>query len=245
MDKNEDGVPSEKSGNISPEDWSCYFKKLLKSNTSDCTIDESEILHYPCTNITEFNITINELQSAIKALKTNTSSLLDRISKEMLKVSSPRLQTCICKLFNIIMTNEKYPSQWREKLLKPIHKERSDTDPRSYRGIVISSCLSNLLSRILHNTIEKHIIDNDIMIENQTGFRKGYRTSDHILILRSIIETQFKKGAYLYTCFVDFEKAFDTIRKNALFKKLEYMGIKDNLLRILRNMYSDVNYSIQ
>ena len=136
----------------------------------------------------------------------------------MLKVSSPRLQTCICKLLNIILTNEKYPSQWRENLLKPIHKKGSDTDPRNYRGIVISSCLSKLFSRILHNRIEKHITDNDIMNENQTGFRKGYRTSDHILTLKSIIEKQFKKGAYLYTCFVDFEKAFDTVWRNALFQ---------------------------
>lgn len=243
--KNEDGAPSEKSGNISPEDWSCYFKDLLNSNTSECFIDESEFLHYPCSNLTECEITINELQSAIKTLKSNTSSGLDKISNEMLKVSSPTLQTCICKLFNIILTNEKYPSQWRENLLKPIHKKGSDTDPRNYRGIVISSCLSKLFSRILHNRIEKHIIDNDIMNENQTGFRKGYRTSDHILTLKSIIEKQFKKGAYLYTCFVDFEKAFDTVWRNALFKKLEYMGIKGNLLRILRNMYSDVNYSIK
>ena len=105
--------------------------------------------------------------------------------------------------------------------------------------------LSKLFSRILHNRIEKHIIDNDIMMENQTGFRKGYRTSDHILTLKSIIEKQIKKGVYLYTCFVDFEKAFDTFWRNALFKKLEYMGIKGNLVRILRNMYSEVNYSIK
>ena len=163
----------------------------------------------------------------------------------MLKGLSSRLQTCIRKLFNIILTNEKFPSQWRENLLKPIHKKGSDTEPRNYRGIVISSCLSKLFSRILHNRIEKHIIDYDIMNENQTGFRKDYRTSDHILTLKSIIENQFKKDAYLYTCFVDFEKAFDTVWRNALFKKLEYMGIKGNLLRILRNMYSDVNYCIK
>ena len=39
------------------------------------------------------------------------------------KQSTPRLQECICKLFNIILSNEKYPSQWRENLLKPIHKK--------------------------------------------------------------------------------------------------------------------------
>ena len=31
------------------------------------------------------------------------------------------------------------------------------------------------------------------MNENQTGFRKQYRTSDHILTLKSIIEKMLKK----------------------------------------------------
>ena len=53
--------------------------------------------------------------------------------------------------------------------------------------------------------------DNNILNENQIGFRKKYRTSDHILTLKSVTEKMFKKGSHLYTCFVDFEKAFDTV----------------------------------
>ena len=243
--KNEGGAPSEKSGNISPEDWSSYFKRLLNSNKVDCTLDDSEFLHFSSTNIPDHQIKMCEVQAAMKTLKNNTSSGLDRISNEMLKQSTPRLQECLCKLFNIILNNEKYPSQWRENLLKPIHKKGNDTDPKNYRGIVISSCLSKLFSKILHNRIEKHINDNNIMNENQTGFRKQYRTSDHILTLRSIIEKLFKKNSYLFTCFVDFEKAFDTVWRDALFKKLKHMGIHGKILSILENMYSEVNYAIK
>ena len=243
--KNDGGTPSEKSGNISPEDWTNYFSRLLNNNKVDCTVDDCEFLHFSCTNITDYQIGTCELQSAMKTLRNNTISELDRISNELLKQSTPRLQECLCKLFNIhvILNNEKYPFQWRENLLKPIHKKGND--PRNYWGIVISSCLSKLFAKILHNRIEKHVSDNSIMNENQTGFRKQYRTSDHILTLKSIIEKLFKKGSYLFTCFVDFEKAFDTVWRDALFKKLEFMGIQGKILRILENMYSEVNYSIK
>ena len=71
-------------------------------------------------------------------------------------------------------------------------------------------------------------------------------TADHILTLKSIIEKIFKKKSYLFTCFIDFEKAFDTVWRDALFKKkLEYMGINGKMLRILENMYSEVNISIK
>ena len=59
--KNEGGTPSEKSGNISPEDWSNYFNRLLNSNKVDCTLDDSEFLHFSCTDITDYQIKICEL----------------------------------------------------------------------------------------------------------------------------------------------------------------------------------------
>ena len=184
--KNDGGNPSEKSGNISPEDWTNYFSRLLNNNKVDCTLDDCELLHFSCSNITNYQIGTCELQSAMKTLKNNTSSGLDRISNEMLKQSTPRLQECLCKLFSIILNNGKYPFQWRENLLKPIHKKGNDTDTRNYRGIVILICLSKLFAKVLHNRIEKHISDNSIMNENLTSLRKQYRTSDHILTLKSI-----------------------------------------------------------
>ena len=89
--KNEGGAPSEKSGNISPEHWSSYFKRLLNSNKVDCTLDDSEFLHFSSTNIPDHQIKMCEIQAAMKTLKNNTSSGLDRISNEMLKQSSPIL----------------------------------------------------------------------------------------------------------------------------------------------------------
>ena len=103
--ENEGGTPSEKSGNISPEDWSNYFNQLLNINKEKCTLDDADFLHDSCDNIRDYQISIGELQSAMKTLKNNTSSGLDRISTEMLKHSTPRLQECICKLFNIIIMN--------------------------------------------------------------------------------------------------------------------------------------------
>ena len=121
---------------------------------------------------------------------------------------------------------------------------------------MISSCLSKIFPKVLHSRIEKKkkqkkpqnklVSDNNILNENQIGFREKYRTSDHILTLKSITEKMFKKGSHFYTRFVDFEKAFDTVWRDALFKKLECMGVRGNTLKsLLESMYSDINYSIK
>ena len=67
--KNDGGNPSEKSGKISPEDWTNYFGRLLNNSKVDFTLDDCEFLHFSCTNITDYQIGTCELQSAMKTLK--------------------------------------------------------------------------------------------------------------------------------------------------------------------------------
>ena len=50
---------------------------------------------------------------------------------------------------------------------------------------------------------------------------------------------------YLYSCFVDFKSAFDTVWRDGMFYKLMKMGVGGNFLKVLQSMYSNVNYSIK
>ena len=43
----------------------------------------------------------------------------------------------------------------------------------------------------------------------------------------------------LYTCFVDLEKAYDRVPREALFKVIEDYGVQGKLLRAVRSLYSD------
>jgi hypothetical protein len=55
---------------------------------------------------------------------------------------------------------------------------------------------------------------------NQIGFRKGFRTSDHVFTLKTLVDQAFAEKKKLYACFVDFKKAYDTVWRNGLFLKL-------------------------
>lgn len=47
---------------------------------------------------------------------------------------------------------------------------------------------------------------------------------------------------YIYKCtsFVDFRKAFDTVRHEELFYKLRTIGISDLFYNVIKNMYSNI-----
>ena len=73
-------------------------------------------------------------------------------------------------------------------------------------------------------------------------FRKGSRTSDHVLVLKSLIDKYINGSgkSYLYVCFIDFSAAFDTVWRNELLYKLAQKGVGGQFLQVIRNMYSSV-----
>ena len=80
-----------------------------------------------------------------------------------------------------------------------------------------------------------------IVSEAQFGFRKKRRTTDAIFILNTAIQSRKKRGKQLYTCFVDFSKAFDTVDHRLLWSKLSSYGLSSTMLNILQSMYGQAS----
>ena len=76
----------------------------------------------------------------------------------------------------------------------------------------------------------------------QAGFRKDHRTSDHIFTLFSLINKYIKKGKYLYTCFVDFQKAYDSKRRDSLKHKGKFLDIITSIYSSTKVSLSYTNY---
>ena len=78
------------------------------------------------------------------------------------------------------------------------------------------------------------------MSEAQAGFGKGYSTTDQIFTLKCIVELFLCQGRRLFCTFVDYSKAFDSIIRATLWKKLISCGISGKVLRVISNMYKSI-----
>jgi hypothetical protein len=71
----------------------------------------------------------------------------------------------------------------------------------------MSSCLGKLFTSILQKRLNYFLEINNLISVTHGSFRKGYRTTDHIFILKTLLNKyiyNFKKK--LFVCFVDFRK---------------------------------------
>ena len=78
----------------------------------------------------------------------------------------------------------------------------------------------------MNNRLVAFIRKNELGNKCQIGYEKGCRASDHMLAVKTLIDKYTQTNQKLYTCFIDFSKAFDTVWRNALFYKRLMMGIE-------------------
>lgn len=84
--------------------------------------------------------------------------------------------------------------------------------PQHYRGIYVNSNLAKVLCSIINLRLLDFLIGQSVLTKSQIGFLPNDRTSDHIYTLNSLIDTHVNQiKNKIYSCFVYFEKAFDSI----------------------------------
>ena len=112
----------------------------------------------------------------------------------------------------------------------------------NYRTIALISHASKILLRILQKRLETFLI-HELPIE-QAGFRRGRGTRDHITNLRWMEKSRDYQRE-LFMCFIDYKKAFDCVDHQILWCTLKYMGVPDNLILVLRNLYTNQESTVR
>ena len=148
-------------------------------------------------------------------------------------------------LFNKIYELSNFPDIWCESLIITIHKKGRTDVPDNYRGISLLNVLSKSFTTILNSRITKWLECNSLLCKEQGGFRKKFSTTDSIFTLNTLIERYISRPRGRFYCaFVDFTKAFDSINREALWLKLQKIGISTKMLKILIAIYDKVEASV-
>ena len=179
-----------------------------------------------------------ELDKAVNDLKLNRSTGPDRVTNEFLIQGYDYLKKTILSLFNACLSNGYFPPNWSEGYIVPLHKKGNVLNAEIYRGITPLSCIGKLFTKVLNNRLTEWAEKYHVYIESQAAFRSGMGTTDNIFGLSSLISLFLQSKNKLYTALIDFSKAFDYVVRDHLWKKLTQIGIRGNILNVIKSMYS-------
>ena len=95
-----------------------------------------------------------------------------------------------------------------------------------------------LVSKVLMKVLQERLkAQTDTYItDEKAGFRKYRNTIQQTLILRLVAEKAYGKGKQINHCFIDFQKAFTTIRHDVIWAMLKSYGVRRKLVALIKSI---------
>ncbi|KAK7107318.1 hypothetical protein V1264_015265 [Littorina saxatilis] len=236
-DRNGRAIPDEEG---QKNRWVEHFQELLNrpapANPPDIPPAASDLPIECCAPTKE------EISSAIKQLKNGKSAGPDSIPAEALKTDVETSVEILYPLFCKIWEEEEVPAEWKEGYLVKLPKKGDLSSCANYRGITLLSIPGKVFNRIILNRM-KEAVDPHLR-DQQAGFRKERSCTDQIATLRIILEQSLEWNSPLYVNFLDYEKAFDSVDRQTLWKLLRHYGVPEKITNIIKKSYEKMTCRI-
>jgi len=187
-----------------------------------------------------------ELQNIIKNLKPKHSSATDNISNIIIKRLPLKIIISLTGIINAALHLSYFPNKWKVATIVPIlKKSESRTNPVSYRPISLLPSLSKIYERIILKHLNRHLTSNNILINEQFGFRRSLSCTHQLYVVTEHIRANMNLKKNTGILFLDIQKAFDKVWIEGLVQKLITIKIPPLLVKLLFNYLSNRSFRVK
>ena len=105
----------------------------------------------------------------------------------------------------------------------------------NYRPISLLPCVSKIFERVLFNQLYEYFDRNDLLTQHQYGFRKNHSTEFAAMELIDRVANLLELGKIPFNLYIDLSKAFDVLNHEILLSKLEFYGLNELTIKLIKN----------
>ena len=185
----------------------------------------------------EKDFSSSEVMKIVKSLGNGKAAGHDYIINEALKEAPETFIRLLTKLFNLVKSRGRVPRSWNRGRVVLIHKKDSLSDIYNYRPLTVLPCMCATYSKVLNARLTEVVERHKLLGEVQNGFRKDRSCIDSAFTLDSVLWKTIAKRKKVNLAFLDLAKAYDSVCRETLWKKLEKMGFGGKFLEALKSLY--------
>ena len=225
-----------------------YYSNLFKSQDLQLeNFDLNELLYaYHVNKLDNLQsesidgpLTYTEIHMALKQMKNNKTPGIDGFPAEFFKVFWKQLGMLILKALNNSFEKGTLSTSLRQCLIVCLPKKGKQRQfIKNWRPLSMLSVLYKIAAAAIANRIKPYLTK--LISETQTGFVSGRYIGESTRLVYDIMDFTERHDISGQLMLIDFEKAFDSISWNFIYKTLKFFGFGNNLVRWVQLFNQDI-----
>lgn len=189
-------------------------------------------------------ITLQELEYVIK--NTHDSSPgIDKIKYCVYKNLHYYNMIYLLEFYNKVWESGKRPVSWNLSKVVPIPKRVGANTPGDTRPINLINTRTKLFDKILNNRLSYILEENQLIDDNQFGFRKNRQTLSSLINLNKKISDAFDNRGHIQMISFDIKKAFDRIWPQTVSEALHRFKIGGKVYQHVQSFLENRKFFVQ
>ena len=197
------------------------------------------LINRPVTTFHFHEITTQDVMCIISKLPNKKSTGYDEISTKTIKILSAVISPTLSLIINKCILHGTVPDEMKVSKIKPLFKKGDVTLLNNYRPISLLPCVSKIFERVLFNQLYEYFDRNDLLTQHQYGFRKNHSTEFAAMELIDRVANLLELGKIPFNLYIDLSKAFDVLNHDILLSKLEFYGLNELTIKLIKNYLSN------
>jgi hypothetical protein len=211
-------------------DFNTFFASVGKNLAS--SVDSTG---YPIVNDSDYSTDtylsftpVTELDTIryIDSLRGGSAPGDDGVRAAVLKDNSLVISRPFTHLINLSLHFGVFPAAFKTAKVIPLFKCNDIKNKNNFRPISLLSVFSKVLERVVKDQLVQYLQRNQILCENQYGFRQDLNISDALFDVCRDLKNSINNKLHAMLIFLDLKKAFDSIDRDKLLIKLEAIGVR-------------------
>ena len=142
-------------------------------------------------------------------------------------------------LINDVWAKGAVPKDWVDADIVPIPKKGDLTSCDNWRGVALLDVVGKLCAKIILGRLQ--LLAEDVLPEEQCGFRRGRSCSDMAFVVRQFIEKCHEHRTRAFLVYIDLRNPYDSIPRAALWSVLSRVGVPEHLVRLIESFHSGMS----